>query len=400
MPTNLVELVKSYLTPAAVDRAAAYVGESGPATQKAVDSIVPTLVGALSSLGSTGGIGVQQIAQMLDKGRYDGGALANLGSLFSGGAPTQDAISAGTGILESLFGDKLSGVTDLIARSAGIRATSAASLMAMIAPLVMHVLGKQRAAAGGGVAALSSLLAEQQGFLRGLLPAGLTSLVGWPSLSGLGSAAAGASAAVAGAAARAPSAVAAAATPKSDMWIPLTALAAVILLALWAMWAGPPVGQVAREATRKLANLELPGGFKISVPEGAFNFSLATWLASTTDVTVPKRFVFDNLNFETGSTQLTPESRPTVDSLVAILKAYPAVVVVLEGHTDSTGDAVANKKLSLDRAVVVKAILVTNGVGDARISTNGYGPEKPIASNDTEEGRAKNRRLELVVEKR
>ena len=64
---------------------------------------------------------------------------------------------------------------------------------------------------------------------------------------------------------------------------------------------------------------------KVSVPEGSFNYSLQQWLAGTTDTKVPKRCVFDNLNFETGSTKLTPESVPTVDSLVTILKAYPAV---------------------------------------------------------------------------
>ena len=83
-----------------------------------------------------------------------------------------------------------------------------------------------------------------------------------------------------------------------------------------------------------------------------------------------------------------------------ILKAYPDVAVRLEGHTDNTGDADANKKLSLDRAVVVKEIMVPGGIADGRIGTDGYGEEKPIAPNETEEGRAKNRRTELVVEKR
>jgi OmpA-OmpF porin, OOP family len=89
-----------------------------------------------------------------------------------------------------------------------------------------------------------------------------------------------------------------------------------------------------------------------------------------------------------------------VDSLVAILKAYPAVTVGLEGHTDASGDAAANKKLSLDRASAVKERLVAGGVADSRITTSGFGMEKPIAPNDTDDGRARNRRLELVVEKR
>jgi OOP family OmpA-OmpF porin len=76
------------------------------------------------------------------------------------------------------------------------------------------------------------------------------------------------------------------------------------------------------------------------------------------------------------------------------------VQVSLEGHTDSTGDAVANKKLSLDRAEAVKAMLAQAGVAADRISVAGYGQERPVASNDTDDGRAANRRTELVVMRR
>jgi K(+)-stimulated pyrophosphate-energized sodium pump len=74
--------------------------------------------------------------------------------------------------------------------------------------------------------------------------------------------------------------------------------------------------------------------------------------------------------------------------------------VQLEGHTDNTGDPEANKKLSVDRAEAVKALLVAGGIDAARIKTAGWGQEKPIASNDTEEGKAKNRRTELTVTKK
>jgi K(+)-stimulated pyrophosphate-energized sodium pump len=82
------------------------------------------------------------------------------------------------------------------------------------------------------------------------------------------------------------------------------------------------------------------------------------------------------------------------------VKAYPAVSVTLEGHTDNTGDAAANKKLSLDRATAVKGLMVKGGVTESRITSEGYGQEKPVAPNDSEQGRAKNRRLEMVVVKR
>ena len=89
-----------------------------------------------------------------------------------------------------------------------------------------------------------------------------------------------------------------------------------------------------------------------------------------------------------------------MNTLVAVLKAYPNVNVALEGHTDNTGDPTANKKLSLDRATAVKDAMVNGGIDASRISASGYGQENPVAPNETEEGRAKNRRLEMVVLKR
>jgi OOP family OmpA-OmpF porin len=388
MAVNLVELVKGYLTPDIIQKAGSYVGESESAAQKAMNGIVPALLAAMANQASTS-TGAEKLSRMLDAGKYDGSALNNLGSLFSGGETTQKAITQGKDILSSLLGNKTDGLVDQIARFAGIRTGSASSLLALAAPLIMNVLGRQRSTIGQSPSALLALLGEQKGFLSGLLPAGIGSFLGWTGYES----------------AR-PRETTAYVEPKRETpsWlVPLLILGGIVLVALaWLLNRPAPVREtpVAARPAAKMTDLQLPGGMKVSVPEGSFHYSLHQWLAGTTDTTVPKRFVFDNLNFETGSTQLTPDSVPTVESLVVILKAYPAVVVRLEGHTDSAGDAAANKKLSLDRAIVVKEIMIKGGIADARIGTDGYGQEKPVAPNETEEGRAKNRRTELVVEKR
>jgi OmpA-OmpF porin, OOP family len=387
MAINLVELAKGYLTPSIIQKAGSFVGESESATQKAMDAIVPTLIAALANQASTSG-GAEKLSRILDTGKYDGSALNNLGTLFSGGETTQKAVAEGKDVLSSLFGSKTEGLVDQIARFAGLRTGSAASLLALAVPLILNLLGRQRATIGQSPAALASLLGEQKSFLAGLLPTGIASFLGWSGYE------------------RARQREPAYVEPKRETpsWLmPLLILSGIVLVALaWLLSRPSPVSEipVAARPAAKMTDLSLPGGMKVSVPEGSFNYSLHQWLAGTTDTTVPKRFVFDNLNFETGSTKLTPESAPTVESLVVILKAYPNVAVRLEGHTDSTGDAAANKKLSLDRANTVREIMITGGIADARIGTDGYGPEKPIAPNETEEGRAKNRRTELVVEKR
>ena len=388
MAVNLIELAKGYLTPDIIQKAASFVGESEPATQKGMNGIIPTLIAGLANQASTSG-GAEKLSRILDTGKYDGSALNNLGSLFSGGETTQKAVTQGKDILSSLFANKTEGLIDQIARFAGLRTGSASSLLSLILPVILGLLGRQRATIGQSPSALASLLGEQKGFLSGLLPAGIGSLMGWTGYE----------------AAR-PRETTAYVEPKREReswFMPLLVLSAIVLAGLaWLLSRPSPVREipVAERPAARMTDLSLPGGIKVSVPEGSFNYSLNQWLAASTDTTVPKRFVFDNLNFETGSTKLTPDSVPTVNSLVAILKAYPVVVVRLEGHTDNTGDATANKKLSLDRAVAVKEIMITGGIADARIGTDGYGEEKPIASNDSEEGRAKNRRTELVVEKR
>jgi OmpA-OmpF porin, OOP family len=387
MAVNLVELAKGYLTPDIVQKAATFVGESESVTQKAMNGIVPTLIAALANQASTSG-GAEKLSRMLDTGKYDGSALNKLGSLFSGGETTQKAITEGKDVLSSLLGNKTEGLVDQIARYADVRAGSASSLLALAVPLIMNLLGRQRATIGQSPAALASLLGEQKSFLAGLLPTGIASFLGWSGYER----------------ARQPEPAYVEPKRETPSWfMPLLILSGIVLVALaWLLSRPTPTPEitVATRPAAKMTDLQLPGGMKISVPEGSFNYSLHQWLAGTSDTTVPKRFVFDNLNFETGSTMLTPESAPTVESLVVILKAYPNVAVRLEGHTDSTGDADANKKLSLDRAIAVREIMITGGIADARIGTDGYGQEKPIAPNETEEGRAKNRRTELVVEKR
>src|SRR5262249_16619749 len=211
---------------------------------------------------------------------------------------------------------------------------SALLLLALTAPLVLHVLGKQRALVGPSPTALASLLGEQKSVLVGLIPVGLASLLGWSWL-----------ASEAGVASHVRREAAALPATRQPSWlVPLVILGALLLGVLaWLNWSATATAPVV-PAARNIRVLQLPGGSNISVPEGSFNFSVANWLASTTDTSVPKRFVFEDLNFETGSTRLTPESGATVNNLVAVLKAYPAVTVALEGFTDNTGDPAANQK--------------------------------------------------------
>ncbi|PWR20080.1 OmpA family protein [Zavarzinia compransoris] len=101
--------------------------------------------------------------------------------------------------------------------------------------------------------------------------------------------------------------------------------------------------------------------------------------------------------FDVDSAVVKPESKDQLDQVAALLKSDPALKLLVTGHTDSTGDFAHNMKLSADRAASVVAALVgTYGIEAARLTSAGLGSTSPVAPNDTEEGRGRNRRVELV----
>jgi outer membrane protein OmpA-like peptidoglycan-associated protein len=158
---------------------------------------------------------------------------------------------------------------------------------------------------------------------------------------------------------------------------------------------GGPAGAAA-EAAEERRELALPGNRRIRVADNTFNANLAQFLGGKTRP-IPRTFTFENLTFETNSAKITSESQPNMNDLIEIMNAYPTLQINVQGHTDNTGDATANKKLSLDRANTVRSTLTSAGVAPNRITTQGFGAEKPIATNDTDEGRRKNRRIDVVV---
>ncbi|MFZ4563170.1 MAG: OmpA family protein, partial [Bacteroidales bacterium] len=107
-------------------------------------------------------------------------------------------------------------------------------------------------------------------------------------------------------------------------------------------------------------------------------------------------FITLNILFDTGKSTIKAESLPIIDQMYQLMNLDAALKVSIEGHTDNAGNAAGNKKLSTDRAKAVMDALAAKGIDKSRMSSVGWGQEKPVADNRTEEGRAKNRRVELV----
>ena len=378
MAGNLLDLIGGYLNPSVISRIAGIVGKNPAVTQKAVNIAIPTLAGAACNQASTPN-GAAHLLNMLSQSNLDSGIVSNFSDHLAGGATTQYLVTAGENLLHGLLGNNANKVSDLIGTASGMSPSGSSTLMSLIAPLFFATLGKEVTAHGLSASGLSSLLSSHRDTIQKLAPASLASALGVSSMANL-----------CGAPAPVEAPVAYREPTRSNKWIwalPLIALLALI----------PRVRSCGRTPTVTLTSIKLPCGTVLKVPRGSFNDSLATFMLAGSDSELPKDIVFDHLNFDSSTTRLTPESDPTVANLVSIMKCYPAMHVRLEGYTDNTGDSAANKQLSLDRANAIQALLVQGGVDPDRISTDGWGDEKPVASNDTEEGRAQNRRTELVV---
>lgn len=109
------------------------------------------------------------------------------------------------------------------------------------------------------------------------------------------------------------------------------------------------------------------------------------------------KFRLDRVYFPLGESTILPTSFDQLDGLVTMMKENPKMTILIEGHTDNVGDPTQNKRLSIERAFNVREYLVNKGIAGSRIQFKGYGDTKPIASNETDEGRQENRRVEFVI---
>lgn len=103
------------------------------------------------------------------------------------------------------------------------------------------------------------------------------------------------------------------------------------------------------------------------------------------------------VTFDFNSSTVKPDFRPALDQVAMTLKEYPSTFIDVSGHTDSIGSDAVNQQLSEGRAKAVADYLTYQGIASARMATRGYGKQFPVASNDSEDGRAQNRRVEIKL---
>jgi OmpA-OmpF porin, OOP family len=420
---NIIQTVLGLLSsPQILGQISKMLGLPEGVAQKGLAAAIPAILGGLMTKGSTES-GAGALIDLMKTNKIDGGMLDNLGGLLGGAG----AGAMGGSILKSILGGNADAVSNLVGSVSGMPNDAANKLMAFAAPAVLGGVAQAAPAGGFTPAGLVGLLDSQKDHLEKFAPPGLGALLGLGGLGGLGAAAAsmaGAATHAAGSAGHAAGAAyGAGAAAASNAWSlgPWLIGAGVLALALFfglrscaPRTEAPPVAEVTPPAVSEPApvvaepapppvpevvpgEIKLPSGATLTVPPGSVGENLFKFLTSAE--TGSKTFVFDGLTFDSGRATLDANSQATITAIASILKEFPTVTAALDGYTDNQGSPGSNLRLSQARAQTVREALAAAGVDAARLTSAGHGIDKPIADNNTPEGRAQNRRTELTATK-
>jgi outer membrane protein OmpA-like peptidoglycan-associated protein len=406
MTTSLIDSLNGFVTPDLTSRLASSLNEPGHAISTGLTGgMASLLTGILSKCGDP--TALQSVYETVTNSANDGHVLDDPAS-FVGSGQTTPMTSLGGQFISQVFGNRADAVTNALSSSSGLHASSVTSLMQFAAPLVLGVLGKRIRDEGLNLSAFSDLLGRERDSIQRVTPSGVASALGMKEFS------------------PAPDyEVSRAVAPEADVrprvrrpepekrssWVLPTVAVLAALALMWGVtsrshkpstvaYQPPPTtisgGEVAMPSAS--GNLRLRNGVILLVPSTSAESKLVAFLSDEAHGANSATWVvLDRMQFETNSAKLATSSDDEIQNLAKILKAYPQATVRIGGYTDNVGSPAANLRLSRARAESVRDAIVKNGVASYRVNALGFGERNPIASNSTEEGRAQNRRISMLV---
>jgi len=410
MTTSLIGSVKNLATPDLVSKIASSLGEP-------MDGVSGALTGGLSTmllgvLGKTADpSAMRSTFNLVTDPANDGRVLDNPAALV--GAPEGAMSSLGGQFLSNVLGARGTAVNDVLARLSGLRVGSISSLMRLAAPLLLGVLGKRAREGGLNAASFTRMFEDERDSIENAAPPGVAGALGLAEPA----AAAPYEPEPIYEEARVEEQPSRVYAPEEQttglrwMWPALVALAAIALfLGTRAKHRVPaPVadtttarsraagGEVA-ELSSGIVQLRLPNDNVLSVPASSAEAKLVGFLNDSTRAADDTSWiVLDRVHFESNSAEIDPDAEAQAKNISDILKAYPHAVAKIGGYTDSTGSDAANLRLSRSRAESARAAVEHNGLAATRVTADGFGSKDPVASNSTDDGKAQNRRVALLV---
>lgn len=414
MSFNLIDSVNGLLGNDFVSKASRMLGEDENKVQNAVSGVVPSVfAGILNKAGSGEATGVLRTA----KETANSGILSSIGNFLA----SSGLLARGADLLRTLFGDRVTEVASAISNYSGIKPTSASALLSVAAPAALGVIGKHADATNMNTSGLISFLNNQKDDILNAIPSGLN-LAGALGLSSLGSIGTKLTGALTNVTAQVKDMPGRVRGSSPARWLVPVVLIIAALGVLWYLLsrrnndrktevattttkadsvvvASPPPAVTAYETIK----VKLPNGVELDAYEGGIEDQLVKFLNDPSKkVDKNTWFDFDNLNFETNSATITPESMKQIQNIAAILKAFPHASIKIGGYTDKTGDEPANMKLSQSRADAVATALKNDGITAAQlVGAEGYGSQyAKAAASAPDEERKKDRRIAISPRKK
>lgn len=395
--------LKNFFSSDIMDLLVTHLGDEPGQIESAFDAVTATLTNAIADKGSSSS-GAEEIQRDIVVAN-DGNVLSHVHQIFSGGG---EWIHKGGQYVQSLLGGKEHTVSREIANATGAKQSSVASLMAMLAPLIMGLIGKSGNQDRRGL--LTTLMGLVPG-LAALLPSGLSfSRLGLKSEADLTQ---GLQNSLAGFSATNHHNYEKQEKKSGAGWlVPLLLVLGLIAFAIWFFGRDKTAAvdttlvdstevtttTVVTDTVRKA--VILPDGTNLPFSKGSMEFKLVEFLND------PNRsagkdvwFDFDDVSFDMGSSRITEESGIQLSNIASIFKQYPKLKAKVGGYTDKTGDEALNLKLSQERAEAVHKALVERGVAESQLEgAEGYGSKfATVAAEATDAERRVDRKMALSI---
>ena len=385
---NLIGITQNFLKPEIVNKFSRAVGETTEKTQRGLKTIIPALLmGIVNKAQSKSGAEV--LVNLVNKDGLEGEKLPE--------SSNDIYLDIGTDVVDGIFGNNLDSVVSKLGDDTGIQSSGIHKMLKMAAPLVMGFLGTKMKRENLSTAGLMGFLNQQKSTLTGLVPEGLvgrfTGSANTSNIDGLPNQKINVST-------KKTASIGQNMTKnKRSPALIITLFALALFIGLWWFTGRRDLSNIVSTpdntitATREAASEVIP---LLESPIASTINELVPFLQSGSEE-LPRAFRFENLNFILGTNNLMVGSEIEIEKIAMALKDFPNATARIEGYTNNTRTEAENLELSSGRAVAVKAALEKQGIDPKRIEAIGMGSSKPISTNDTEEGRAQNQRIEFVV---
>jgi len=414
----MLDSFRELASPAILSILTRQTNESESAVSRAFSAAIPAIGAMIANRSDDSGF-MKELGDLATRTAADPDPLKSITRLATSGGTGIDTTTPSGSFLSSLFGQNLSGMIDSVSNYAGIRGSSAASILSVAAPLVLGYLGRMMRSDNLTTAGLADRLRAHRNQLASAVPLGfeMPEFFHTPYRA--------ARTAVDDSVRRVQ------AREADTSWtVPVLALIGLLGLGGLIWWAShKPVIETSRvEQTQPMARTPLPatpapekevgttgmtpptgttgtvpgkvtrtlpGNVVLTIPAGGAADRLYDYVTSKrTGGTV---ITLDMVKFTNGSAMVSPASREQIDNVAAILKAYPNTNVTVAGYTDNQGNDHSNMALSKARAEAVAGRIIARGVPSDRVHSEGYGSQKAVGDNTTDAGREQNRRVTLEV---